>query len=180
MTNYTISGEFHSNDNLNRKDAAMMKNVFGLTVLVCAAFVALAFAPKDLNVVSAVEKDCPLLMYYADQFRGSLLDAWNWVRRLVEGRHVDIRTFPLALYFFIASLITFVVFGVDKLIARRGRGGSRVPESVLLVLALAGGSFAGLWAMYTFHHKTNKPKFQFLFPSVFYLQVMLALFLLKP
>lgn len=180
MTNYTISGEFHSNDNLNRKDAAMMKNVFGLTVLACAAFTALAFAPKDMNIVSAMEKDCPLLMYFADQFRGSLLDAWNWILRLIESRNLDIRTFPLALYFFIVSLITFVVFGVDKLIARRGRGGSRVPESVLLVLALAGGSFAGLCGMYFFHHKTQKHKFMFLFPAIFYLQIMLALFLLKP
>jgi len=55
------------------------------------------------------------------------------------------------------SGVTFVYYGFDK--AQAGRGGWRVPELILHVLALLGG-FAGGWAgMLTFRHKVRKPVF---------------------
>jgi uncharacterized membrane protein YsdA (DUF1294 family) len=53
-----------------------------------------------------------------------------------------------------AGLITFILYGVDKALARAG--GRRVPEAVLHGWALAGG-FVGGWAgRYAFRHKTRK------------------------
>jgi uncharacterized membrane protein YsdA (DUF1294 family) len=55
------------------------------------------------------------------------------------------------------SLAAFALYGLDKVQARRG--GRRVPERTLHVLALAGG-FAGAWlGMRAFRHKTRKPGF---------------------
>ena len=54
----------------------------------------------------------------------------------------------------IASVITFLLYGVDKTLSR-GKG-QRVPEVVLHGLALAGG-FPGGWAGRSiFRHKTKK------------------------
>jgi uncharacterized membrane protein YsdA (DUF1294 family) len=58
-----------------------------------------------------------------------------------------------------ASVILFVLYGLDK--ARARKGAWRVPEITLHVLALAGG-FAGGWAGRSiFHHKTKKGIFPF-------------------
>jgi uncharacterized membrane protein YsdA (DUF1294 family) len=57
----------------------------------------------------------------------------------------------------VTSLITFLVYGFDK--AQSKHNGSRVPESVLHLLALVGG-FPGGWAgRIVFHHKTQKVSF---------------------
>ena len=42
-----------------------------------------------------------------------------------------------------------------------GSGRTRVPERVLLLLALAGGTIGALLAMRRFRHKTAKGRFQF-------------------
>ncbi len=54
----------------------------------------------------------------------------------------------------IASAITFLVYGVDKMQSRTG--GSRVPESVLHWLALVGGFIGGWAGRWVFRHKTRK------------------------
>lgn len=56
------------------------------------------------------------------------------------------------------GLVTFAYYGFDK--RQAGRGGWRVPESILHLIALTGG-FAGGWAgMYTFRHKTRVTAFK--------------------
>ena len=55
------------------------------------------------------------------------------------------------------GLITFPTYGYDKLQAIRG--GRRVPESALLLLALIGGALGGWAGMLIWRHKTNHASF---------------------
>ena len=55
------------------------------------------------------------------------------------------------------SVITFIVFGFDKLAARRGK--RRVPENTLHLLSLLGGWPGALVAMQVFKHKRRKRSF---------------------
>lgn len=66
------------------------------------------------------------------------------------------------------NLWTFLYFGFDKWRARRG--GRRIPEAVLQVLALLGGSPGALAAMEIFRHKTIKGPFRILFWCIVALQ----------
>ena len=59
------------------------------------------------------------------------------------------------------SLITVIVFGIDKKISKK-ENAVRVPEIVLLSLISLGGAPGGLIGMYSFRHKTVfKEKFHF-------------------
>jgi uncharacterized membrane protein YsdA (DUF1294 family) len=67
----------------------------------------------------------------------------------------------------LASLITFIIYLIDKSAAQAGRW--RVPEKTLHTLALVGG-WPGAWiAQRMFRHKTSKKEFQ----VVFWLTVVL-------
>ncbi len=84
-------------------------------------------------------------------------------------------------YFYIwlttINIITFVVFGIDKRKAINGK--FRISEAALFGLSLLGGSFGGLAAMYTFHHKTQKWYFRFGIPLIMLFQIAAVWFLLK-
>ncbi len=77
----------------------------------------------------------------------------------------------------IINILTFTVFGIDKRKAVKGR--FRISELTLFVLSLFGGSFGGLAAMYTFHHKTKKWYFKFGIPLILIAQVLLIIFIAK-
>ena len=67
---------------------------------------------------------------------------------------------PLTIYFIyilVISSITFAVMGYDKYMASKKQ--QRVPEIVLLFLALIGGAVGELMGMVVFHHKISKRKF---------------------
>ena len=84
----------------------------------------------------------------------------------------------MLLYYLLAiNVLTFVVYGVDKWRARRGRW--RVPEATLLGLAALGGSVGAWVAMRLFHHKTQKKKFRYGVPVLFVLQVAAVLYFLN-
>jgi uncharacterized membrane protein YsdA (DUF1294 family) len=73
-------------------------------------------------------------------------------------------------YLAAVNLCTFLAYGYDK--ASAIGGGLRVPEVVLHVLALVGGS-AGAWVgQKAFHHKTAKWSFQKAFWVIVALQVV--------
>lgn len=77
----------------------------------------------------------------------------------------------LILYTAFVNLAAFLVFGIDKLLARNRR--RRVSEATLLALAVVGGSL-GAWAgMYMFRHKTLHAKFRFGIPIIMICQVVL-------
>ena len=60
----------------------------------------------------------------------------------------------ITLAFLIWNLLIFLIYGIDKSKARRGAW--RVPEKILLILALTCGGFGARLAGITFHHKTRK------------------------
>ena len=80
----------------------------------------------------------------------------------------------MTLYLVCINLAAFALMGVDKRRARRRQW--RVPEKLLFLTALLGGS-AGAWAgMYTFHHKTRHWYFVVGMPVILLVQLLLIRF----
>ena len=75
------------------------------------------------------------------------------------------------LYLLSINVVTFCVYGADKFQARRG--GWRVRESALHVLALLGGSAGALVGQFVFRHKTRDRRFQAVFAAIVVSQVAL-------
>ena len=75
----------------------------------------------------------------------------------------------LIYYLLAVNVLTFIIYGVDKWKACRGRW--RVPEATLMGLAALGGSVGAWLAMQLFRHKTQKKKFRYGVPALFVLQV---------
>ncbi|MGN1097996.1 MAG: DUF1294 domain-containing protein [Clostridia bacterium] len=79
--------------------------------------------------------------------------------------------------YIIWNLIVFLLYGLDKLKAKRGA--RRIPERVLLGCAfLMGGAGAGI-GMLTFRHKTQKVKFTVLVPLAIGLNAAVIYFILR-
>lgn len=78
-------------------------------------------------------------------------------------------------YLLCISLLTFILFGVDK--RRAVRKAWRIPESRLLLASLLGGSAGGLLGMYIFNHKTRHNKFTMGLPIILMLQIMAGIYL---
>ena len=77
-------------------------------------------------------------------------------------------------YLAAVNLAAFALYGIDKYKARRGLW--RIPESVLLFAAAAGGSAGALLGMHFFHHKTKKPRFFIGVPLLLLLHLVLLCF----
>lgn len=73
------------------------------------------------------------------------------------------------------NVVTFILYGVDKSRAKKGRW--RIPEKTLLLLPLLGGSAGGILGMAAFHHKTRHWYFCIGLPVMFLLQAALAVYL---
>lgn len=79
-------------------------------------------------------------------------------------------------YLLIINLITFLVFGFDKLQAKRKEKKEsvrRVPEKTLLILSALGGSIGALLGMKVWHHKTLHRSFRIGVPLILALQVII-------
>ena len=74
------------------------------------------------------------------------------------------------------NLVTFVLFALDKRKAVRGKW--RIPETLLLILSVLGGSMGALMAMSLFRHKTQKKLFSIGIPLVFILHIILTMWLI--
>lgn len=74
------------------------------------------------------------------------------------------------------NVITFVVYGIDKLKAKKGKW--RVPETTLLLLAIIGGSVGAWCGVKVWHHKTMHLKFKYGIPLIMAVQVGLLLCLM--
>ena len=70
------------------------------------------------------------------------------------------------------NVVTFATYAYDKLISSTGR--ARVPERVLLVLALAGGTPGAIVGMFGLRHKTSKRRFQAKFLAILVVQATLV------
>ncbi len=60
----------------------------------------------------------------------------------------------MSLALLIWNVMVFLIYGIDKSKARRGTW--RIPEKVLLTIALICGGFGAWLAGIAFHHKTRK------------------------
>ena len=74
------------------------------------------------------------------------------------------------------NVLTFLIYGIDKWKARRGKW--RIPEDPLIWLAIAGGSIGALLGMYVFRHKTQHRKFTLSVLAILLVQVALIYFFL--
>ena len=82
----------------------------------------------------------------------------------------------LAAWLILINLITFFVFGFDKLKAKykeSHENARRVPERTLFLLAALGGSVGALLGMRAWHHKTLHSAFRIGIPLILALQIFL-------
>ncbi|RIK24546.1 MAG: DUF1294 domain-containing protein [Chloroflexi bacterium] len=72
------------------------------------------------------------------------------------------------------TIVTFIAYRYDKSIAGSDR--FRVPERVLLLLALAGGTIGAITGMYLIgeHHKTSKRSFMLPFFIILIVQAIVV------
>ena len=75
------------------------------------------------------------------------------------------------------NLLAFVLYGIDKLKAKKGAW--RIPEATLLLVAFLGGSVGAFLGMEIFRHKTKHAKFKILVPLFLILHIALAIYMFK-
>ena len=68
-----------------------------------------------------------------------------------------------------------MIYAIDKWKAKKNRW--RIPESILLLLAVLGGSIGALMGMKIWHHKTMHKKFKYGIPLIMILQIGMLLYL---
>lgn len=77
-------------------------------------------------------------------------------------------------YLVMINMITFLAMWLDKRKAQRGKW--RTSEQTLFVLVLLGGGIGGIVGMYTFRHKTQKPRFVVGFPAILIFEIVVLLY----
>ncbi len=80
-------------------------------------------------------------------------------------------------YILIISIVTFVLYGLDKYRAIHHE--YRISEATLLTCSAIGGSFGAALGMILFHHKTRKTKFRLLVPLCLIVHVILLILILR-
>lgn len=78
-------------------------------------------------------------------------------------------------YLAVINTITFMVYGIDKLKAKKGKW--RIPESTLLLLAIVGGSIGAWCSVKVWHHKTLHKKFNYGIPLIVAIQIAIIIYL---
>lgn len=87
---------------------------------------------------------------------------------------------PLAMWFLLINMLTLVMYGADKIAARKGM--RRVPEATLLVFGVTGGWPGAIVGQQLFRHKTQKQPFKtyFFLSIVVSITVMAAVYHFSP
>ena len=82
------------------------------------------------------------------------------------------------LYYLIGiNAIAFVVYGIDKLKAKKGKW--RITESTLLLLAIIYGSIGAWFGIKVWHHKTLHKKFKYGIPLIVIVQIAIAVYIFR-
>ena len=80
-------------------------------------------------------------------------------------------------YLIVINVIAFLLYGIDKEKARKGKW--RISEKELILVAVIGGSVGAFFGMHFFHHKTRHWYFRYGIPAIVILQVILVTVLQK-
>lgn len=80
----------------------------------------------------------------------------------------------VVIYLIIINIVGFLAMYIDKQKAKRGKW--RIPENTLLIITVLGGGVGTIAGMYTFRHKTQKPKFTIGLPAILILEIIGALY----
>ncbi len=75
------------------------------------------------------------------------------------------------------NLVSFALYGLDKVKAKRGLW--RIRESTLLLVAALGGSLGALLGMELFRHKTKHWTFKILIPLFLLLHMALGVYVVR-
>jgi uncharacterized membrane protein YsdA (DUF1294 family) len=79
-------------------------------------------------------------------------------------------------YLVIVNIVSFAIMGIDK--SRAKRKAWRIPERILFLFAIIGGSIGSILGMYYFRHKTKHPKFVFGYWIILFIQFVFYFFFL--
>ena len=80
-------------------------------------------------------------------------------------------------YLIVINVIAFLLYGIDKEKARKGRW--RISEKELILVAVIGGSVGAFFGIHFFHHKTRHWYFRYGIPVIVILQIILVTVLKK-
>lgn len=78
------------------------------------------------------------------------------------------------------NILTFFIYGLDKLLAIKHR--RRIPEATLLTLGFLAGNIGAMLGMALFRHKTDArahPGFVWGVPAMFLLEAFAAIYLIQ-
>lgn len=80
----------------------------------------------------------------------------------------------LKIYLLVINGIAFLLFGIDK--KKAIHHAYRIPERILILASILGGSYGAWIGMLVFHHKTRKPLFRYAIPFLVVLESVLIFF----
>lgn len=83
----------------------------------------------------------------------------------------------LCLYLVLINAAGFLLMLADKRKAIKKKW--RVPEATLMTIAAFGGSLGSFLGMYTFRHKTKRPKFRLGIPALLVLHTVLVVWIIS-
>ena len=84
---------------------------------------------------------------------------------------------PIIFYCFLAlNLLTFIIYGIDKLKAKNAKW--RISEATLILLAVIGGSIGAWLGLQVWRHKTQHKKFYIGISVIIILQVVATIYVL--
>lgn len=81
----------------------------------------------------------------------------------------------LAIYLLVINIAAFCMYGIDKSAAVRQK--SRIPNRVLLGMAVIGGSVGALAGMHVFRHKTQKWYYTITVPLIMLIQIAAIIYI---
>lgn len=82
------------------------------------------------------------------------------------------------MYLLLVNAVAFSIMGIDKRRAKKKK--YRIPEKILFMWAIAGGSVGSIVGMYFFRHKTRHPSFQIGMPLILLIQIYIFIRFLIP